>query len=40
MNIFSDAFLNKNLFVNDLGSLDLQSNLKIRNYDTNKETKF
>ena len=38
--IFPDAFLNKNLFVNDLGSLDLQSNLKIRNYDTNKETKF
>ena len=38
--IFPDAFLSKNLLSNEIGSLDLQSKLKFRNYDTNKETKF
>ena len=33
MNIFSEATLDKNLFNGEkLGSLDLQTNLKIRNY--------
>ena len=38
--ILADAFLSKNLINNDKGSLDLQSKLDFRNYDTNKESKF
>ena len=39
--ILPELTLNKNLFSNDnFGSLDLQSNLKIHNYDTNKTTNF
>tara|TARA_S200000501_G_scaffold362368_1_gene391765 strand:+ start:503 stop:2812 length:2310 start_codon:yes stop_codon:yes gene_type:complete len=39
--ILPDITLDKNLFRNDIfGTLDLQSNLKIHNYDTNKFTKF
>ena len=39
--IFPNATLSKNL-INDqlLGNLDLQSNLEVRNYDTNKLTSF
>ena len=37
----SDTFVNKNLFSDEFfGNLDLQTNLKLRNYQTNKETKF
>ena len=37
----SDTFVNKNLLSDEfLGNLDLQTNLKLRNYQTNKETKF
>ena len=38
--ILPELFLVKNLFNNNLGNLNLQSNLKFRNYDTNKVTKF
>jgi len=38
--ILPDAFLSTNLINNEIGSLDLKTNLKFRNYDTNKETKF
>ena len=39
--IFPDISVDKNLFDNDmLGSLGLQSNLRINNYDTNKTAKF
>ena len=38
--ILPEAFLEKNLFNNDFGNLDLQTNMKIHNYDTNKTTKF
>ena len=38
--IFPEAFLSKNLVKNNLGNLDLETNLKIHNYDTNKVTKF
>ncbi len=38
--IFPEAFLSKNLFKNTLGNLDLETNLKVHNYDTNKVTKF
>ena len=38
--ILPEAFIDKNIFNNDLGNLDLQSNLKVHNYDTNKFTKF
>ena len=39
--IAPEITLNKNLFVNEsLGNLDLQTNLKIHNYDTNKLTNF
>ena len=38
--ILPELFLVKNLFNNNLGNLNLQSNLKVRNYDTNKVTKF
>ena len=38
--ILPELFLDKNLFNNNLGNLNLQSNLKVRNYDTNKVTKF
>ena len=37
--IFPEAFFDTNLF-NNLGNLDLQTNLKFHNYDTNKFTKF
>ena len=37
--IAPEITLNKNLFANEvLGSLDLQTNLKVHNYDTNKLT--
>ncbi len=39
--IAPEMTLSKNLFVSEsLGSLDLQSNLKVHNYDTNKLTNF
>ena len=39
--ILPEITLDKNLFSSDkLGFLDLQSNLKFHNYDTNKSTKF
>ena len=38
--ILPEAFLTTNLFSNEIGSLDLDANLKFRNYDTNKNTKF
>ena len=39
--IFPDISVDKNLFDNDVfGSLELQSNLRINNYDTNKTAKF
>ncbi len=39
--IFPDLTLDKSLFQNDtLGSLDLQSNFRVNNYDTNKTSKF
>ncbi len=38
--IFPEAFASKNLFKNTLGNLDLATNLKVHNYDTNKVTKF
>ena len=41
MNIFSDILFDKNLFQSqNLGILDLQSNLKINNYDSNKTSKI
>ncbi len=39
--IAPEITLNKNLFANEaLGNLDLQTNLKVHNYDTNKLTNF
>ena len=39
--IAPEIIFNKNLFNNDkFGSLDLQTNLKTHNYDTNKLTNF
>ena len=38
--ILPDVTLNKSLFINEYGSADLTSNLKVHNYDTNKFTKF
>jgi LPS-assembly protein len=38
--ILPDVTLDKNLFNNELGSLDLQTNYKVHNYDTNKLTNF
>ena len=39
--ILPEITLDKNIFSNEkLGSLDLQSNFKVHNYDTNKLTKF
>ena len=39
--ILPEITFNKNLFLNeDLGSLSLQSNYKVHNYDTNKLTNF
>ena len=39
--IFPDITFDKNLMSNDIfGNLDLQSNFKVHNYDTNKTTKF
>ena len=39
--IFPEIALDKNLFSNSsLGNLDLQTNLKVHNYDTNKLTNF
>jgi LPS-assembly protein len=39
--IFPEVTLDKNLFQNDtLGSLDLQSNFRVNNYDTNKTSKL
>ncbi len=39
--ILPEFTLGKNIFNNNLlGNLDLQSNLKVHNYDTNKTTKF
>ena len=41
MNIFSKVTLDKRLFLNDkFGSLELQTNYKVHNYDTNKLTNF
>ena len=39
--IAPEITFNKNLFVSEnLGNLDLQTNLKVHNYDTNKLTNF
>ncbi len=38
--IYPDITLNKNLFSNNFGNLEFQSNYKIRKYDTNKFTNF
>jgi LPS-assembly protein len=38
--ILPEVTLDKNLFNNKLGSLDLQTNYKVHNYDTNKLTNF
>ena len=39
--ILPEITLDKNLFSNSiLGNLDLQTNLKVHNYDTNKLTNF
>ena len=39
--IAPEITLDKNLFASEsLGNLDLQSNLKVHNYDTNKLTNF
>ena len=39
--ILPELTLDKNIFSNNLlGNLDLQTNLKIHNYDTNKNTNF
>ena len=39
--IFPELIFDKNLYNDDLfGNLDLQTNLKIHNYDTNKLTTF
>ena len=39
--ILPEITIAKNLFSNNLlGNLDLQSNLKVHNYETNKTTKF
>ena len=39
--ILPEITLDKNIFSNEkLGSLDLQSNFKVHNYDTNKLTNF
>ena len=38
--IFPEITLNKNLFLNEKGNLDLQTNYKVHNYDTNKLTNF
>ena len=40
MNIFFLKLFDTNLFNNNLGNLDLQTNLKFHNYDTNKFTNF
>ena len=34
--IFPDLIISKNLFNNKFGNIDLQSNFKVHNYDTNK----
>ena len=38
--ILPEAFLSKTLIKNNLEKLNLETHLKIHNYDTNKETKF
>ena len=38
--IYPDAALSTNLFNNQFGSLDFQTNYKAHNFDTNKHTKF
>ena len=38
--VLPDVTLNKSLFNNQYGNIDLTSNLKVHNYDTNKFTKF
>ena len=38
--IVPEITLDKNLLSNELGSLDLQTNFKVHNYDTNKLTNF
>jgi LPS-assembly protein len=38
--IFPEIFLSKGLIKNNLGNLDLKTNFKVNNYDTNKITKF
>ena len=39
--VYPEIVLDKNLFSNDFfGNMDLQSNLEIRKYDTNKTSKF
>ena len=41
MNILPEITFDKNLVSNDfIGNLDLQSNLKVRNYDTNKTNRI
>ena len=38
--ILPELTIDKNLFSNNLGNLDLQTNFKVHNYDTNKLTSF
>ena len=38
--VFPELTIDKNLFSNNLGNLDLQTNFKVHNYDTNKLTSF
>ena len=38
--IMPNLTLNKNLFNNQYGNLDLQTNFKVQNYDTNKLKSF
>ena len=38
--ILPEAILDKNLINNNFGNLDLQTNFKVHNYDTNKFTQF
>ena len=38
--VLPELTIDKNLFSNNFGSLDLQSNFKVHNYDTNKLTSF
>ena len=38
--IFPNITVDKNIFINEFGNLNLQSNFKSQNYDTNKLKSF